>query len=72
MIATAQDSRLAERFPEGEGWQKLGPFRVPTPPPNTDRSQSCGCVSWLSRANCGNARIPTRNRSKVRCSPPVG
>jgi hypothetical protein len=38
MTATAEDSRLAERFPEGEGWKKFGPFRVPTPPPNTERS----------------------------------
>jgi GH15 family glucan-1,4-alpha-glucosidase len=38
MTATAEDSRLAERFPEGEGWKTWGPFRVPTPPPNSDRS----------------------------------
>jgi hypothetical protein len=38
MTATAEDSRLAERFPEGEGWKTWGPFRLPTPPPNSDRS----------------------------------
>jgi hypothetical protein len=26
MTATAEDSRLAERFPEGEGWKTWGPL----------------------------------------------